>query len=48
MTTIAYRIWKFEFMIKKTIVANHASFTCITTSRINSFAYINSIVIQHL
>ena len=47
MTTIAYRILKFESMIKKLIVANHAFFTAITFSKINSFAYINSIVIYH-
>ena len=48
MATIAYRILKFEFMIKKPIVENHAFFTSITFSKINSFTYINSIVIQHL
>ena len=48
MATLAYRILKFEPMIKKLIVTNHAFFTGITFSRINSFAYINSIVIQHL
>ena len=48
MTSIAYRILKFESMIKKPIVTNHASFTFITFSRINSFVYISSIVIEHL
>ena len=44
MATIAYRILKFESMI----VSNDASFTSITFSRVNSFAYISSIVIQQL
>ena len=47
MATIAYRILKFESMIKKRIVANHAWFVS-TFSKVNSFAYINSIAIQHL
>ena len=38
----------FESMIKKLIVANHAFFTSITFSGINSLTYINSTVIQHL
>ena len=46
--TIAYRILKFESMIEKTIVTNHAFSTFITFSTINSFAYINSIVMYHL
>ena len=46
--TIAYRILKFDSLIKNPIVANHALFTAITFSRINSFAYINSIVIQYM
>ena len=48
MTTIAYRIFKFESVIKKSIVTNHTFFAVVTFSKINSFAYINSIVIQHL
>ena len=48
MATIAYRILKLESLIKKSIVANQAFFISITFSRINSFAYINFIVIQHL
>ena len=39
MTTIAYRILKFERMTKKSIVVNHALFTSITFIKINSFAY---------
>ena len=35
-------------IIKKPIVANNTFFTCSTLSKINSFAYINPIVIQHL
>ena len=53
MTIIAHRIFKFESMIKKPTVENHAFCTSITLSGINSFAYqfylykyINSIVIQ--
>ena len=48
MTTIAYRILKFESMIKKAVMANHTLFGVVTFSNINSFAYINSIVTQHL
>ena len=47
-TTIAYRILKIESMIKKPIMANHVFFAAVTFSKINSFAYINSFVIQHL
>ena len=39
---------KFESMIEKLIMANYTFFTAINFSRINSFAYINSIVMQHL
>ena len=46
MTAIACRILKIESMIKKPIVTNHAFFPVFTFS--NSFAYINSIIIQHL
>ena len=35
-------------MIKKEIVTNHAFFAAITFSKITFFAYINSIVTQHL
>ena len=48
MTTITYVILKDESMIKKPIVANHAFFAAVTFSNINSFPYINSIVIQYL
>ena len=48
MATIVYKILKFEPMIKKSMVENHALFAIVTFSKINSFAYINSIVIQHL
>ena len=48
MTTNAYIILKFESIIKKPIVANHTFFTSIAFSKINSFAYINSIVIRNL
>ena len=48
MTTIAYRILKFGSTVKKEIVTNHAFFAVATFSKINSFAYINSIVINHL
>ena len=41
MTTIAYIILKFESMIKEPIAANHAFFTSIIFSKINSFTYIN-------
>ena len=45
MASIAYRILKVESMIKKLIVANRTFFTSITFSRIDPFAYINSLVI---
>ena len=48
LATIAYRILKFESMIKRQIVANYTFFTSSTFSRIISLAYINSIVTQHL
>ena len=48
MATIAYRILKFESMIKIPVVANHLFFTSITFSRVNSFTYISFIVIQYL
>ena len=48
MTTIVYKILKFETMIKKLIMTNHAFFAAITFSRINYFVYIDSIIIQHL
>ena len=37
MTAIAYRILKFESMIKKAIMENYAFFTFITLSRILRF-----------
>ena len=47
MATIAYKIFKFEPMIKNPIVTIHAFFTSLTFSRISSFAYyIKFIVIQ--
>ena len=45
---IAYRIVKIENTIIKPIVTNHALFAVVTFSRIKSFAYVNSILIQHL
>ena len=48
MTTITDRILKFKPMIKKSIAAKHKFFVAVTFSRINSIAYINSIIIQHL
>ena len=48
MTNIAYRILNFEPTIKKSIETNHALFAVVTFSRTNSFAFINSIVIQCL
>ena len=48
MTTIVNIILKFESMIKKPLIANHAFFAVVTFSKINSFAHINSIVIQRL
>ena len=37
MTIIAYRIFKFESIIKKLIMANHAFLAVVTFSNINSF-----------
>ena len=48
MTTIAYRIMKFESMIKNPIVANHALFTATTFSKKKLVRYINPIIIQNL
>ena len=48
MTIIAYRTVKFESLFKKEIVTNHEVFAVVTFSKISSFAYINSIEIQHL
>ena len=46
MTIITDRIFKLEPVIKKSIVTNHTfNHTVFTFSRINSFAYINFIVI---
>ena len=45
MKAITNRILKFELMIKKSIVTNH-TFVVAIFSRISSFTYINSIVIQ--
>ena len=38
MATVAYRILKFEPMMKKAILSNHALFTSVTFTRMNSFA----------
>ena len=48
MTTVAYRILKLEYVIEKSVMAGHIVFTAVTFVKINSFTYINSIVIQHL
>ena len=48
MTLITNMILTFEPMIKKSIVTNHTLFALVAFSRINLFAYINSIVIQRL
>ena len=48
MTTIKHIILKVESLIKKLIVTNHTFFGVATLSKNNSFAYINSITIQHL
>ena len=48
MAPIIYKILKFEPLIKKLTVTNHTFFAVVTFSRINSFAYIDSAVIQHL
>ena len=48
MTTITYEILNFEPMIKKPIVTNYTFFPAVTFININSFTYINSIVIQYL
>ena len=46
--TIAYRILKIKPMIKKPKMKNYAFLTVITFRNINSFAYINYILIQNL
>ena len=46
MATIAYRILKFDSLIKNTIAPNQAFLIFITFIRITSFTYINFIVIQ--
>ena len=49
MTNITDRMLKFKPMIKEPIVTNHTFFfAAVIFSRINSFAYINSFVIQNL
>ena len=48
ITTITNIILKIKRMTKTAMVANHALFTVITFSRVNSFAYISSTVIKHL
>ena len=46
--TIAYRILKFEPMIKTPILANYEFYVIATFSRNNSFAYLNSIALKVL
>ena len=46
MRTIAYRLLKFESMIKNPIMQNRKYFAVVTFSKINSFAFIISIVIS--
>ena len=48
MARITYKILKFETMIKKPLVTNHAFFAVITFSNISSLAEISSSVIRHL
>ena len=48
MTAITCIILKFESMTKKPIMENPTLFTFVAFGKINSFAYISSIVIQHL
>ena len=48
LAAIEYKILKFEPIIKRPTVINHALRTVITFSRINSFAYVNSFLIHHL
>ena len=45
---ITNMILKFKPMIKKTIMKNYTFFAVFTFSKINSFAYINSIIMQDL
>ena len=47
MTITTNGILKFQSMIEKLIVENYVLFTVITFNRINSFALIISIVVQH-
>ena len=47
MATITNRILRFERMIKVQTVVDNTFFTVITFIRINSFTYINSVVIEH-
>ena len=46
MANIAYRILKFEYMIKKPIVPNHAFFTNIFLSRMNSLDNLPFVYLQ--
>ena len=48
MATIAYRIFKFEHVIKTPTMTNYTFSTVITFSNINFITQINSIIIQHL
>ena len=47
MAAIAYKILTFESMIQKPILKNHAFFAVVTFNNINSFVYINSVLIQN-
>ena len=47
MASIAYRTMKYESMIWKRMVENHEFFASVPFRGINSFAYINSITMQH-
>ena len=46
MKTMIYRILKFQPMIEKPMVTNYTFFTVITFNNINSFTWVNSIVMQ--
>ena len=48
MASTGYTILNCELMIKKTLATNHVFFANVTFSRMNSFTYISSIVIEDL
>ena len=48
IATMTYIMLKIKRIIEKPIVLNHTFFAVATFTRMNSFAYINSFVIQHL